>query len=35
MQGNDKLKGKECWLREVFGLIVTALNEIRKTIHVL
>jgi hypothetical protein len=33
IQVKDKLSGKECWLREVFRLIVAAIDEIRKTIH--
>ena len=33
IQVNNKLSGKECWLREVFRLIVAAIDEIRKTIH--
>ena len=33
IQVKDKLYGKECWLRDVFRLIVASTYEIRKTIH--
>ena len=33
MQVKDKLLGKECWLREVFRLIIAITYETRKTIH--
>jgi hypothetical protein len=33
IQVKDKLQGKECYLREVFRLIVVAIDEINKTIH--
>ena len=33
MQVNEKLQGKEYWVREVFRLIIDAIDEIRKTIH--
>jgi hypothetical protein len=33
IQVKDKLQGKECLLREVFRLIVAAIDKIRKPIH--
>ena len=33
IQVKYKLEGKECWLREVFRLIVAAVDEIRETIY--
>jgi hypothetical protein len=33
VQVKDKLWGKKCWLREMFRLIVAAIDEIMKTIH--
>ena len=31
IQVKNKLSHKECWLREVFRLIVAAMDEIKKT----
>ena len=33
IQVEDKFQGEECWLREVYRLIVAVKDEIRKTIH--
>ena len=33
IQVKDKLWGKECWIREVFRLIIATICEIKKTIH--
>jgi hypothetical protein len=33
IQVKDKPQGKKCWLREVFRLIVAAIDKIRKPIH--
>jgi hypothetical protein len=33
IQVKDKLQGKECWLREVFRLIIATIDKFRKPIH--